>query len=72
MADMMERTRSALERHLEDLLDEIDEHDGRICSPAVLGGIHKVLWAMSTLDGMCDKEPEAEVKTKATKEKVTL
>ena len=49
---MMERTRAVLERHLEDLLDEIGECDGRIRSPEVLGGIHKVLLAMETLDGL--------------------
>jgi len=71
MNDLMERTKNALVRHLEDLLDEIDEHDGRICSPEVLGGIHKVLWAMTTLDGIGGKDTEVEVKTKA-KEKTAI
>ena len=63
MSELMERTRKALERHLEDLLDEVEECGGRIRSPEVLGGIHKALWAMSTLDGVCgDGETKAKAK----------
>lgn len=65
MNEMMERTRKALERHLEDLLDEIEECGGRIKSPEILAGIHKVLWAMTTLDDVCG-EGETKAKTKVS------
>ena len=73
MNEMMERTRKVLERHLEDLLDEVEECGGRIKSTEVLGGIHKVLWAMTTLDGLRGDETPAGTEQKAkAKEKVSL
>ena len=65
MNEMMERTRGVLERHLEDLLDEVEECGGRIKSPEILGGIHKVLWAMSTLDGLCTDDEPVKAKSKS-------
>lgn len=57
--DTMERTRCALERHLEDLMDEIDQNNGRISSRKVLVGIHDVLDSMCYLDTLT-KSHEAE------------
>jgi len=50
--DTLERTRCALERHLEDLMDEIDQNGGRISSRKVLVGIHDALDSMSHLDAL--------------------
>ena len=57
--DTLERTRCALERHLEDLMDETDQNGGRISSRKVLIGIHDVLDSMSHLE-MLTKGSESE------------
>ena len=62
-ADMKEtlgRAREALARHLCDLMDEVDEHDGRISSRKLLGGIHETLESMTHLDSV--QEPAAKAK----------
>jgi formate-dependent nitrite reductase cytochrome c552 subunit len=49
MKETMDRTRQALVRHLGDLMDEVDMHDGRITSRKLLGGIHEAVDAVSKL-----------------------
>jgi len=60
----LERTRGALLRHLEDLNDEVDQHDGRICDPLVLDGIKDSLESLECLNGMM-AEPASTATVKA-------
>lgn len=54
MTDIMARTKCALARHLEDLMDEIDQANGRISSRKLLGGIHEAVDTMSKLDALSE------------------
>ena len=54
MADIMARTKCALARHLEDLMDDIDQDEGRISSRKILGGIHEAVDTMSKLDKLSE------------------
>ena len=63
--DTLERTRRALERHLEDLMDEIDQNGGRISSRKVLVGIHDALDSMSHLDALAKSSEHEAVPAKS-------
>jgi hypothetical protein len=52
--ETLERTRCAMARHLGDLMDEIDQADGRISSRKLLGGIHEAVDTMSKLGTLSD------------------
>ena len=64
--DTLERTRCALERHLEDLMDEIDQNNGRISSRKVLVGIHDALDSMHHLDSLAKSTETEAVSAKAS------
>ena len=51
MDKTMERARCAIEKHLEDLMDEVDRNGGRISSRSILGGIHETLESLALFDG---------------------
>jgi len=69
MKDIMARTKCALARHLEDLMDEIDQDDGRISSRKVLGGIHEAVDTMSKLDAMSESVQPVAKSTASVAEK---
>ena len=50
--ELIERTRSALRRHLADLNDEVDMDGGRIRDPRVLDGMRDAVDALACIDGM--------------------
>ena len=52
--DTLVRTRCAMARHLGDLMDEVDQADGRISSRKLLGGIHEAVDTMSKLGPMTE------------------
>lgn len=52
--DTLVRTRCAMARHLGDLMDEVDQADGRISSRKLLGGIHEAVDTMSKLGTMTE------------------
>ncbi len=62
--ETLERTRCTLARHLVDLMDEIEQADGRISSRKLLGGIHETVDTMSKLGPMMGNT-ESAVKTSA-------
>lgn len=49
---MLERTRDTLNRHLEDLNDEVDSNGGRISDPCVLDGISTALRSLTCINGL--------------------
>ncbi len=48
----MERTRSTLFRHLDDLNDQVDADGGRIRDPMVLDGIKDCVSSICRMEGM--------------------
>lgn len=71
--EALDRTLCALSRHLEDLMDEVEQDDGRIRSPRTLEGIHMALESMSWATSLSgEKSAEATGKANASREKAAL
>lgn len=66
MKAALERTKCALTRHLEDLMDEIDQAEGRISSRRLLDGVHKTVETLAMF-GPITEVADGEQSPKATK-----